>query len=66
MSGLYNHFRIDVDIYKFIVILGEGAKNSPRGDPIFYTQPPDIYVTLPFGRSIGPKFRKKSNSNSQL
>ena len=59
MSGLYNHFRIDVDIYKFIVILGEGAKNSTWGYPIFYTQPLDIYVTLSFGRSISPKFRKK-------
>ena len=35
MSGLYNHFRIDVDIYKFIVILGEDAKNSTWGYPIF-------------------------------
>ena len=59
MSGLYNHFRIDGDIYKFIVILGQGAKNSTWGYPIFYTQPSDIYVTLSFGRSISLKFRKK-------
>ena len=51
MSGLYNHFRIDVDIYKFIVILGEDAKNSTWGYPIFIR---DQRIYRSFRRSVCP------------
>ena len=66
MSGLYNHFRIDVDIYKFIVILGEGAKNSLRGTP-FFIHNHRIYMS--HCHLVGPSVQnleKNSNSNSWL
>ena len=60
MSGLYNHFRIDVDIYKFIVILGEGAKNNPRGGRHFlYTT--TGYICHSVVRSVGPSVQNLEN-----
>ena len=60
MSGLYNHLRIDLDIYKFIVILGEGAKNNPRGGRHFlYTT--TGYICNSVIRSVGPSVQNLEN-----
>ena len=58
MSGLYNHFRIDVDIYKFILILGEGAKKKPRGEPDFLSAT-IRYICRLVGWLVGPKSNRK-------